>query len=75
MNVAADIVRRFLPDADRRTITVASIWLIGQCGVFLRNRERLAEPPIGLQMDEAMVEWLGDAISRWIVAGLGAKVV
>jgi hypothetical protein len=75
MQVAADIVRRFLPDADRRTITVASIWLIGQCGVFLRNRERLAEPPIGLQMDEAMVEWLGGAISRWIVAGLGAKAV
>jgi hypothetical protein len=40
--------------------------------VFLRNRERLAEPPIGLQIDDAMVEWLGDAISRWIVAGLGS---
>jgi AcrR family transcriptional regulator len=72
MNSAVEIVRRFLPDADRRTLTVASIWLIGQCGVFLRNRERLAEPPVGLQMDDAMVEWLGGAISRWIVAGLGA---
>ena len=72
MNMAAEIVRRFLPDADRKTLTVASIWLIGQCSVFLRNRERLAEPPIGLQLDDAMVEWLGDAISRWIVAGLGA---
>src|SRR5262249_44643614 len=62
MNVAVEIVRRFLPDADRRTLTVASIWLIGQCSVFLRNRERLAEPPIGLQIDDAMVEWLGDAV-------------
>ena len=50
---------------------MASIWLIGQCSVFVRNRDRLAEPPIGLQLDEAMVEWLGDAISRWVVAGLG----
>ena len=73
MNSAVEIVRQFLPEADRRTLTVASIWLIGQCGVFLRNRERLAEPPIGLQIDDAMVEWLGDAISRWLVAGLGAS--
>ncbi len=71
MNTAIEIVRRFLPEADRKTLTIASIWLIGQCGVFLRNRERLAEPPIGLQIDDAMVEWLGTAISRWIVAGLG----
>jgi AcrR family transcriptional regulator len=72
MGVAADLVRRFMPDADRRTLTVASIWLIGQCGVFLRNRDRLAEPPIGLNLDDAMVEWLAKAVSRWIVAGLGA---
>jgi AcrR family transcriptional regulator len=32
MGLAADIVRRFLPDADHRTVTVAAIWLIGQCG-------------------------------------------
>ncbi len=49
MGMAADLVRRFMPDADRRTLTVASIWLIGQCSVFLRNRDRLAEPPIGLE--------------------------
>ena len=42
MGLAADLVRRFLPEADRRTLTVASIWLIGQCSVFLRNREPLA---------------------------------
>jgi AcrR family transcriptional regulator len=71
MGMAADLVRRFLPDADRRTLTVASIWLIGQCSVFLRNREVLAEPPIGLELDDAMVEWLSQSISRWIVAGLG----
>jgi AcrR family transcriptional regulator len=71
MNVAADLARRFLPDADRRMLTVASIWLIGQCSVFLRNRDRLAEPPVGLEIDDAMVEWLGRMISQWIAAGLG----
>jgi AcrR family transcriptional regulator len=73
MGLASDLVRRFLPDADRRTLTVASIWLIGQCGVFLRNRDRLAEPPIGLNIDDAMVEWLAQSISRWVLAGLGAQ--
>ena len=71
MGMAVDLVRRFLPDSDRRTLTVASIWLIGQCGVFLRNRDRLGEPPIGLALDDAMVEWLAQSISRWIVTGLG----
>jgi AcrR family transcriptional regulator len=71
MGLAVDIVRRFLPAADPRTLVVAAIWMIGQCSVFLRNRDRLAEPPIGLEIDDAMVEWLAQAISRWIVAGLG----
>jgi AcrR family transcriptional regulator len=71
MGMAADLVRRFLPEADRRTLTVAAIWLIGQCGVFVRNRDRLGEPPIGLQVDDAMVEWLAQSISRWVLVGLG----
>ena len=71
MGMAADLVRRFMPEADRRTLTVAAIWLIGQCSVFVRNRDRLAEPPIGLELDDAMVEWLAHTISRWLMAGLG----
>ena len=71
MGLAADLVRRFLPSADSRTLTVASIWLIGQCSVFLRNREQLAEPPMSLVLDEAAVEWLAQSISQWVIAGLG----
>ena len=71
MGLAADLVHRFLPEADHRTLMVASIWLIGQCNVFLRNREQLAEPPIGLELDGASVEWLSQLISRWVIAGLG----
>ena len=71
MGLAADLVRRFLPGADARTVTVASIWLIGQSSVFLRNRETLAQPPVGLVLDDAVVEWLSQQIGNWIVGGLG----
>jgi AcrR family transcriptional regulator len=70
LGLAADLVRRFMPDADQRTLTVAAVWLLGQCSVFLRNREQLAEPPVGLVLDEAAVEWLVLTISHWVVAGL-----
>ncbi len=73
MGLAADLVRRFLPGADARTVTVAAIWLIGQCSVFLRNREQLAQPPVGLVLDDRAVEWLGDLIGRWLVNGLGRQ--
>jgi AcrR family transcriptional regulator len=71
MGLAMELVRRFLPDADQRTLTVAAIWLIGQCSVFVRNREQLAGPPVGLSLDEAAVEALGRLIGRWVIGGLG----
>jgi AcrR family transcriptional regulator len=73
MGLAADIVRRFLPEADHRTLTVAAIWLIGQCGVFLRNRDILAQAPVGLALDDSAVEWLAQLIGRWLVDGLGRQ--
>jgi AcrR family transcriptional regulator len=71
LGLAADLVRRFLPDADRRTVTVAAVWLLGQCSIFVRNREQLADPPVGLVFDESAIEWLAATISHWVVAGLG----
>ena len=65
-----DLVRRFMPDADQRMVTVAAIWLLGQCSVFVRNREQLAEPPVGLVLDEQAIEWLSASISNWVVSGL-----
>jgi AcrR family transcriptional regulator len=73
MGLAADIVGRFLPGADRRTITVASIWLMGQSSVFLRNRETLAQAPVGLVLDDPAVDWLAQQLGNWIVAGLGRQ--
>jgi len=70
LGLAADLIRRFLPDANQRTVTIGAVWLLGQCGVFLRNREQLAEAPVGLVLDEPAVEWLSTTISHWLVAGL-----
>jgi AcrR family transcriptional regulator len=70
LGLAADLVRRFMPDVDQRTVTVAAVWLLGQCSVFVRNREQLAGPPVGLVLDEEAVEWLSATISNWVVAGL-----
>jgi TetR/AcrR family transcriptional regulator, regulator of cefoperazone and chloramphenicol sensitivity len=70
VGLAADLVRRFMPEADQRTVTVAAVWLLGQCSVFVRNREQLAQPPVGLVLDEGAVEWLSATISHWVVSGL-----
>jgi AcrR family transcriptional regulator len=71
MGVATDLVRRFLPDADHRTLVVAAIWLLGQCSIFVRNREQLAGPPVELAFEESAVGWLAQTISRWTIDGLG----
>jgi TetR/AcrR family transcriptional regulator, regulator of cefoperazone and chloramphenicol sensitivity len=71
MGLAVDVVRRFLPTADQRTLTVAAIWMVGQCSVFLRNREQLAGPPTNLVLDQNSVEWLSNLITGWIIGGLG----
>jgi AcrR family transcriptional regulator len=71
MGVATDLVRRFLPDADHRTLVVAAIWLLGQCSIFVRNREQLAGPPVELTIEEASLEWLAQTITRWTIGGLG----
>lgn len=70
MGVATDLVGRFLPGADHRTLVVAAIWLLGQCSVFVRNRDQLAGPPVELAADEASIEWLTQTISRWATGAL-----
>jgi len=74
MGLAVQLVRRFQPEADQRTLVAAAVWLLGQCSVFLRNREQLAEPPMGLVLDEAAVEWLAQMVTHWATGGLGRRV-
>jgi AcrR family transcriptional regulator len=74
MGLAVELVRRFQPEADQRTLVAAAVWLLGQCSVFLRNREQLADPPLGLVLDESGVEWLTQTVSHWATGGLGRRV-
>jgi hypothetical protein len=70
LNLAADLMRRFMPKADQRTLTMAAIWLVGQCTVFVRNRDQLANPPVSLDLDEVAVERLTTLVSAWAHDGL-----
>ena len=72
LSFAVDLMRRFMPKADHRTLTMAAIWLVGQCTVFVRNREQLANPPVSLYLDDAAVEGLTSLISALALAGLAA---
>jgi AcrR family transcriptional regulator len=73
MGLAVELVRRFQPEADQRTLVAAAVWLLGQCSVFLRNREQLADPPLRLVLAENSVEWLAQMVSHWATGGLGRR--
>jgi AcrR family transcriptional regulator len=72
MAQAAELIRRFLPKANGRTVMVAAIWLLGQCSVFVRNREQLSG--LGVPMtgaaDDDFIDELAAQVSRWAMAGL-----
>ena len=72
---AVDLVRRFMPEADQRTLTMAAVWLVGQCSVFVRIREQLASPPVSLVLDEAAVERLGEQLAALALTGLASAWV
>ena len=68
---ATELVRRFLPTtATEQEAMCGAIWLMGQCGVFLRNREQFTQSPFNLKIDEPFVEWLADLITRLALGGL-----
>jgi AcrR family transcriptional regulator len=70
LGFAVDLLRRFMPDADRPTLIMAAIWLVGQCNVFIRHREQLAMPPVSLNLDEPGIDRLSALISAWALTGL-----
>jgi hypothetical protein len=72
MELAIDLVHRFLPKADQSTLIMAAVWLVGQCSIFVRNREQLANPPVSLALNGATVERLKGLVSAWALAGLAA---
>ena len=46
---------------------------MGQCSVFVRNREQFAQPPFNLKIDEGRAR-LTDFISTLALKGLGARL-
>ena len=71
LGFAVDLMRRFMPEADQGTLTMAGVWLVGQCTVFIRYREQLAMPPVSLKLNEPAVDRLSALISGRALAGLG----
>jgi hypothetical protein len=43
---------------------------MGQCAVFIRHREQLANPPASLDLNEVAVERLTKLVSSWVLTGL-----
>jgi hypothetical protein len=54
---------------------VAAIWLLGQCSVFVRNREQLSELGVpGRGGDQDLIDELARDVSRWAISGLAHGV-
>jgi AcrR family transcriptional regulator len=71
LSAALDVVRRFLPpNTHDRTALCAAISLMGQCSVFVRNREIFAQDPFRMTIDERFVDELSDLIARVAIGGL-----
>src|SRR5262244_3570109 len=69
---ATELVRRFLPNrATDQQAVVGALWLFGQCSIFVRNAEQLANPPLRLKVDDRFVDRLADTIATWAADGLG----
>ena len=68
---ATALVRRFLPHGTSdHDAMCAAFSLMGQCSVFVRNREQFVQPPFNLKIDEAFVARLTDFISTLALKGL-----
>jgi AcrR family transcriptional regulator len=71
LTAAVDIVRRFLPPGTQeRAALCGAIWLMGQCSVFVRNRELFAHQPFSITTDEPFVNELTELITRLAIGGL-----
>ena len=71
LSAAVDIVRRFLPpNTQERAALCAAICLMGQCSVFVRNRDLFTQDPFRITIDERFVDELADLITRVAIGGL-----
>jgi AcrR family transcriptional regulator len=71
LTTAVDIVLRFLPAGTQKRVALCvAIWLVGQCGVFVRSRELLAQEPFSITIDESFTDELTELITRLAIGGL-----
>jgi HTH-type transcriptional dual regulator CecR, C-terminal domain len=70
---AVSLVKRFLPDASEQDLLCGAIWLMGQCSVFVRNREHFAHPPFVLKIDEDFIDRLTGLVAGLALEGLAHK--
>ena len=71
LTAAVDIVRRFLPPGTQKQVALCgAIWLMGQCSIFVRNRELFTQEPFSITTDEPFVDELAGLISRLAIGGL-----
>src|SRR5712691_2437386 len=54
----------------RKFMACGAIWLMGQCSIFVRNRELFAQEPFGITIDEQFVDELTELITRLAIGGL-----
>jgi AcrR family transcriptional regulator len=71
LTTAVDIVSRFLPPATQKRVALSvALWLMGQCSVFVRNRELIAQEPFSITADEPFTDELTELITRLAIGGL-----
>jgi AcrR family transcriptional regulator len=68
---AQAIAQKFLPEtASPEERTIATIWLVNQAFIFVRNYEHLSKPPVNLTIDEGFMERLVEMLARLLTVGL-----
>jgi hypothetical protein len=71
LTTAVDIVLRFLPPGTQKRVALCvAIWLMGQCSVFVRNRELFAQEPFSIAADEPFTDELAELVTRLAIGGL-----
>jgi AcrR family transcriptional regulator len=71
LTTAVDVVGRFLPPATQKRVALCvAIWLMGQCSIFVRNRELFAQEPFSITTDEPFTDELTELITRLAIGGL-----
>lgn len=71
VTAAERLVRRFLGEgASAEEVAVATLWLLHQGFIFVRDYEYLTRAPHNLQVDEHFVDRLADFLTRLLASGL-----